>query len=227
VTPQLEDNDDFDRPWAGLLFADISANYMFERSYVKFGMLVGIMGPSSQAGALQTYWHEDISNDLTYEGWQFQIPDQLLLNFSGTYAYDFTPNIKGFDIYSKVSAFLGNLYVKAQPIIGFRFGEFESITKSIATSNDVLLKKGDYEFFIHSTVGFSINYFDATAQGNLFDQDNIYRVERLNRQNLSMSHGLYFSSNAISLFMNYKFSYGRVLKGKDHVYGILGGSFRF
>lgn len=226
-TTVLEDNDDFDRPWAGLLFASLDATYLFERSFFKTGLLLGVMGPSSQAGALQMYWHEDISNDLTYEGWQFQIPDQAIVNLSALYAYDLTPKLKPFDVFAKVGVQLGNLYINAAPTIGLRFGEFQNITKSIGTGNDIMISRKSTEFFFQSTFGASINAFNGTAQGNLFDPENGFAVDKLNTVHTTMSHGIYFTSGVISLSANYIFSYGEVLQGEKHIYARFAGSFRF
>ncbi|NER17177.1 lipid A-modifier LpxR family protein [Spongiivirga citrea] len=227
ATIDIEGPENFDRPWTGILYAQLKTTYAFERSFVRLGLLTGIMGPSSQAGALQLYWHADISNDLEYEGWQFQNPDQLLLNISSEYIYDLTPTSKTFGLFAGGQARFGNLYIDAMPVFGFRLGLFESISKTASFGNQLMANKKVTEYFFQSKFGLGLVAFDGTAQGNLLRSDSPYKIDDLSNSFATMIHGIHLNADWLTLGLVYTWEYGRVVPKSTHIYGGLHGSVRF
>ncbi len=226
-TLDVEGPENFDRPWSGLLYAKLTTTYAFERSFLKLGVLSGVMGPSSQAGALQLYWHENISDDLQYEGWQFQNPDQLLLNTSAEFLYDLSPQKESLGFFIGGSAQLGTLYIDALPMAGFRLGLFQPLNKSVSFDNQLMGNPKKTEFFFQSKFGVGLVAFDGTAQGNILKSDSPFKINDLSNAYTTMIHGLYLSNDWISLGLVYTWEYGRVVAKSTHVYGRLQGSIRF
>jgi hypothetical protein len=214
-----QDSISFDRPFAGVLFGQLGANYIFTRSFIKAELLLGVMGPSSLSRELQDWIHENISVDDVLSGWEFQIPDQLIFNLNLSGAYDFMPETKGFDVYAMGQLRAGNVYIDARPLVGIRIGRFGPLTTSSAFGNGVLATKLISEFYLRSTVSAAFTLFNGTAQGNLFGRDFEYAVEDFNQFHTGMSHGIFFRKNRYSIGFDQVFSFGKPLKGVRHIYG--------
>ena len=214
-----QDSVSFDRPFAGVLFGQLGISYTFTRSFIKAELLLGVMGPSSLTQELQDWIHENITVDDVLNGWEFQIPDQLIFNLNLSGAYDFTPETKGFDVFAMGQFRAGNLYIDARPLVGIRIGRFGPLTTSSAFGNGVLATNLISEFYLRSTVSAAFTLFNGTAQGNLFDRDFEYAVEDFNQFHTAMSHGIFFRKNRYSLGFDQVFSFGKPLKGVRHIYG--------
>ena len=217
----------FDRPFAGLFFGTLETSYIFQRSIFKTGILLGVLGPSSGAGRLQRWIHDNVTDDGVFDGWRYQVPDQLLLNFSADYVYDFIPDATWFDVYGGAKARFGNLYIDASPVLGFRVGRFNRIGKTVAFGNGILAGKSDWEVYLRSSFSANIAFFNATAQGNIFGPDYEYAVEELNPLYLSMTHGIYFAYRRVVLGFDHFFSYGEVIKKQRHIYARFEFQYRF
>ena len=208
----------FDRPFAGLFYGTLEGTHTMKRSFVRTSFLLGIMGPSSGAGRLQRWIHDNVTEDGVFDAWRFQLPDQLLINVSGKYVYDFTPEGTWADIYGGWQARLGNLYIDTTPTIGLRIGRFNSLGKSVALGNALLGGSADWELYLHSSFSATWALYNATAQGRLFGSDYEYALEEINPLFLSMTHGIYFAYRRWALGFDHFFSYGEVVKGERHIY---------
>ncbi|MFD2564737.1 lipid A-modifier LpxR family protein [Aquimarina rubra] len=226
ATPEIEDRDDFDRPFAGLLYATLGTTYTFERSFLKSELLAGVIGPSSQAGEIQTWFHENITGDPVYDGWQFQLEDQFIFNFKSTFIYDFNPTSKWFHTYLGGTVHLGNLHIRAAPQAGFRIGKYESIANSSGFHNSLLLPKKNSELFFKFNIETRFIAYNATIQGNLFDE-KAYGVDDLNNISWHLSSGLYYSINSLSINFIYLWSTGVLNNTENHGYGTFNVAYRF
>ncbi|WP_378173125.1 lipid A-modifier LpxR family protein [Aquimarina sp. SS2-1] len=226
MTPEVEDRDDFDRPFAGLLYTTLGATYAFERSFLKSEILAGVIGPASQAGEIQTWFHENITGDPVYDGWQFQLEDQFIVNFKSSFAYDFNPENKWFHTYLVGTAHVGNLYIRAAPQAGFRIGKYEGIANSSGFHNSLLLPKKNSELFFKFNIETRFIAYNATIQGNLFD-DKAYGVDDLNNISWHLSSGLYYSVSSFSINFIYLWSTGILNKTENHGYGTFNVAYRF
>ena len=217
----------FDRPFAGLLFGTLETTYGFERSFFRTGVLFGIMGPSSGAGRLQRWIHDNVTQDGVFDAWRFQLPDQFILNFSGEYLYDFTPANQYADVYGALKARLGNLYIDASPAIGFRFGKLNGVNQTAALGTAIQGNGSDWELYWRSSFSATIALFNATAQGRLFGPKFEYALEDINTFYWSMTHGIYFAYRRILLGFDHFFTYGEVVANQTHVYARLEIKYRF
>lgn len=217
----------FERPFAGLLYGTVGATYTFERSFIKTELLAGIMGPSSYAREIQDWLHSQLPDSDEVEGWEYQIPNQAIINFNVRGAYDFLPEATWFDIYAAAEARLGNLYIDATPSLGIRFGEFEALSQSTVFGNTLIAPMQVKEFFFRSSISATFTAFNATAQGNLFHRDFEYAVDDLSHFHTTISNGIYIAFKRISLGYDNIFTFGKVNKGAQHIYGRLDFRYRF
>ena len=227
--PQIEGETliEFDRPFAGILFGSLETTYTFERSFFRTGMLAGIIGPSSGAGRLQRWIHDNVTDDGVFDGWSLQVPDQFVLNFSAEYLYDFTPNWQMFDLYGGAKVRLGNLYIDSSPLLGFRFGRFNGLAKTVAFGNSILQGKSDWELYYRSNFSLTFAGYNATAQGNIFGPKFQYAVDKLNPAFLAMSHGIYFVYRRVGISIDHFFTYGEVVEHQRHIYARFEFRYRF
>lgn len=217
----------FDRPFAGLLYGSLESTYIFKRSFFTAGILLGIMGPSSGVGRLQRWIHNNVTQDGVFDAWRFQLPDQLLINISGKYLYDFTPEGRWIDVYGDIEGRIGNLFIDTGPGLGFRIGRFNPVKRSVAWGNGILSSTSDWEFFLHSRFSATLALFDGTAQGRLFGPTYEYALEDINPFYLSMSHGIYIAYRKVVIGYDLFFSYGKVVERQRHIYGRFEFKYRF
>ncbi|MFS4491623.1 lipid A-modifier LpxR family protein [Maribacter sp. 2308TA10-17] len=229
VTPtQIQENNiSFDRPYAGLSFATFKVTYAFERSFVRSGVILGVMGPASLAGNFQGWFHDKVTNDPVFEEWRFQVPNQLVMNIDLSYAHDFTPEQKWIDVYGMFNTRLGNLYIDATPTLGLRLGKFNILSESVGMENNILSTSSGIELFLQSSISSSINIFDGTAQGNLFNRDFEYAVDELNTISTTLTQSIYFSSRRFSLGIEHYFTFGKVVPKEQHSYARTIFKYRF
>lgn len=215
----LNDSIDFDRPFAGLLFSKTGITYSFERLFFRGELLLGVMGPSAFTREIQDWVHKKITGDGVLSGWDFQIPDQIIFNTNFKGLYDLTPNYNGFDVYSGLEARVGNLYIDTTPLVGIRIGKFGPLASSTAFGNTLLGSTSLREIYIKSSLSATVNWYDATAQGNIFNRDYEYAVKDLNHLHTSMTHGVYIRTKRLSIGFDHIFTYGKIIKGERHVFG--------
>ncbi|WP_345742937.1 lipid A-modifier LpxR family protein [Algibacter mikhailovii] len=217
----------FDRPFAGLLYGTLKATYTFDQAFIKTEFLFGVMGPSAFAKEIQNWLHSQLPTSDEVEGWEYQIPDQAIINFNiqGTYSLR---NIRDwFDIYASAEARLGNLYIDATPLIGLRIGKFMSLNKSTVFNNHLLAPLNVKEVFFRSSFAATFTAFNGTAQGNLFNNDFPYTLDSIHHFHTTLSNGIFIAFNKVSLGYDNIFTFGKVTKGSQHIYGRLNFRYRF
>ncbi|WP_136480078.1 lipid A-modifier LpxR family protein [Cognatitamlana onchidii] len=217
----------FERPFAGLLYGTLEANYIFKRSFVKTELLLGVMGPSAFAQEIQNWLHSQLPTSDEVEGWEYQIPDQVIINFNIQGAYTLHNFADWFDVYTSGEARFGNLYIDASPLIGLRIGKFESISKSSVFNNHLLAPLQVKEIFFRSSFAGTFALFNGTAQGNLFNNDFPYALDNINNFHTTISNGIFISFNRVSLSYDNIFTFGKVNKGAQHIYGKIDFKYRF
>ncbi len=218
----------FDRPFAGILFGNLGLTTTFKKSFVKTNVLLGVMGESSLVENTQDWFHSVILDESTLQGWEFQIPNQLLFNLGVTYAYDFTPKLKRIDLYAIGQTRLGNLYTDVSAQIAFRMGWFRSLTTSITEGNQLLAPKDKkLEFFYKITFLGRVNAFNGTAQGSLFGNDFEHKIESLSVFDRHIAQGVYVSWKHFFINAEYTFTYERVVANSNHIYGTIAMGVRF
>ncbi len=220
VTPtEIQENTiTFDRPYAGLSFATFKATYAFERSFLRGGVLLGVMGPASLAGDFQDWIHDKVTDDPVFEEWRFQVPNQLVINIDLSYAHDFIPKQKWIDVYGMFNTRLGNLYIDATPTLGLRLGKFNKLVESVGMDNNILSTSSGIELFLQSSISGSLNIFDGTAQGNLLNGNFDYAIDELNTFSTTLTQSVYFSSRRFSMGIEHHFTFGKVVPEEQHVY---------
>jgi len=80
-----------DRPYAGWLYLEFGVTAEDARTFEVMKLDVGIVGPASQAGAIQRWWHRDIIDAPRPNGWEHQLPNEPGVNLYYTRGYKSAP----------------------------------------------------------------------------------------------------------------------------------------
>ncbi|WP_010521058.1 lipid A-modifier LpxR family protein [Aquimarina agarivorans] len=218
----------FDRPFAGILFSRVGITNTYTRSILKTNVHIGVMGEQSGAEKIQDWFHSKILNESTLEGWDFQLANQFLFNIDTAFIYDFTPQLKWFNFYGIAKGQLGNLYIDASSEIAFRLGWFRKLHFSVAEGNQILAPKDKkIELFYKLSFLGRINAFNATAQGTIFGEDSIHKIEKLSVFDQHISHNIFVSWKHFYLSGAYFFTFERVVPNERHIYGSIKTGIRF
>ncbi len=114
-----------DRPYAGVLFGRVNRTWRFDSWAQDFGILFGIVGPSSQADDVQEEVHE-MQGINEPQGWEHQLKDEPVLNLDYEYRHGFemltldSGRCIDWTIYS--GAAVGNLFTAAKGGTVLRIG---------------------------------------------------------------------------------------------------------
>lgn len=223
----LDEDFQFERPFAGLLFGVLGANYTFDRYYLRSELLLGVMGPASGAAEIQNWIHAKLPTSGLVEGWKYQLPNQLIANFNLKLTYDLTPNASLVDVFAASEARLGNLYIDFTPTIGVRIGKFNAIATSTGFNNDILAEIPLREIYFMSSVSGTIAAYNATAQGNIFGPKYEYASDSISNFHSTITNGVYISGKRYGISFKHIITHGKVVPNERHMYGILGLRYRF
>lgn len=208
-----------ERPYAGWSYINYTQSIAFNNSFLRIGADVGIIGPDSKAGDIQNWFHRQISGDAELDGWdENQLPNQFGFNIRGKYGMDITNNGL-LNIYGTMDASLGNVYINARPMIHARFGKFEDIQYSVGQDNQLLGKKKQTEYYIDTGVGVKASAYNATVQGYIFDNNDLFAQDDINNFLFNGYFGLCFLKNKTSIEIKYHLTTGELESSEVNRYG--------
>lgn len=172
--PTIEEQD---RPFAGHLNGSAIMNYFYENeSFMKLGISLGIIGPSSGGGKIQSIFHK-FFGIYDVDGWDYQIHDMLALNANFQYSKKlFRFCGERIDIQALTDINLGTIRTNAG--IGFlnRFSinplnkiYNSGIYGSLIDSKPLKKSLRTPEFFVFVKPMIYYRIYDATIQGSMFN----------------------------------------------------------
>ncbi|OBX21138.1 MULTISPECIES: lipid A deacylase LpxR family protein [Bizionia] len=220
-----KDDEIIERPYAGWSYAEFQTNYIFNKSYFRFGLEMGVLGKASQAGVIQNYFHEHISRDEPID-WSDQIPNQFGLNFTGSYAHEIYST--GFlDTFASVDASLGNIHTYVWPKLNFRLGKLNNINASVGSKNGLFSNNEHAEWFFDYGVGYKISFYNATIQGNIFNTNLAKPETQINHYIFTSHAGVQYSFKRFAATFSMQFNTGEFDRTKNHSFGSLKILYRF
>ncbi len=214
-----------ERPYAGWSYANFTTALAFKKSFLHLGLDVGVLGPSSQADDIQNWFHREITDDVELQGWENQIPDQLGINLRANYGFDLK-HTKLLDIYGTINSSIGNIDTYVKPAIHFRFGKFEPIQYSVGQDNQLLGKRKQVEYYLDTGFGAKFSIYDATVQGNIFD-NSLFEQDEINNILFNGYFGFCVLKNGTSIEFKYHLTTGELNSGDTHRYATLSFAQRF
>ena len=117
--PQLND-----RPYAGYLYFFLNTNVVYENIIDSFGINIGLTGDISFGEQAQKIVHDIIGSPKPM-GWQYQIPNEILLMLSWSRVWQFNnplPNSYDWLLMPKIYTNIGTPFTTLSPAVEFRYG---------------------------------------------------------------------------------------------------------
>lgn len=206
------------RPFAGWLFGEFKIKNTKAKIAFNYGLQVGVMGPSANAGNFQNWMHANVTNDEKVEGWNNQVSDRLGFNVVLDY-YKPLHRSRWYDIYYAVHGVLGNIFLQSEGALGFRLGKTNEINTSSTVGNELL--NNEREYFLEIKPAVKLVGYDATLQSKpAIDSDII------NNFRFSPEFSLNYSGGNFTLRMIYFYETNSLLNTKNHRYGRLAIRYR-
>ena len=159
-----------DRPYAAtaMLHLDCTSLDLTNRSVIYGSLTVGVIGPVAQGREIQTAIHRVTGNFIPL-GWQYQIRNDLLLNYALRYQYMLVDG-RVSDLYTYARGDAGTLQC--------RLGVGLGISAGVPASSTAKLKPAISAGIEASTVG-----YDARLQGGIFNRSSphVLRASEISR----------------------------------------------
>ena len=163
--------------------------------YVKSQLSLGVLGPSSLGGQVQSSIHE-----IEPVGWENQINDNFVIDYSVQFKKGIV-NTSAVGLNVTGNANIGTLNNKIGGGFDFRFGRFMPFYSGPVSMFEQVHpgRNLQYWFFVKSSA--DIIGYDATLQGGLFNSDNPYTIASadLNRIVVQASAGIAIYYNNIGI----------------------------
>ena len=168
-----------DRPFAGYAYAGAAMSWFYKNeSILKASTQLGILGPTARGKEVQTFFHKKVLKAYyTVEGWDYQIKDELGLNFDLSYQHLLyhSPN-RLLDVSGTSAVQIGNTFSGANIGVVIRFGKMNSFYESSYANSRIKNKHNDnrktpLEFYLFTKPQINFAAYDGTIQGGLFRLD--------------------------------------------------------
>lgn len=215
----LEDVEDFDRPYAGTLSAGYYVKVFPKKDReFRYGADLTLIGSASGAEGFQTWYHEYFGFPIP-QGWDYQIPNELTINFKGSYLHQFKLVGNAIDLVSETSATLGSALINAKQMVDFRFGRLQALHFSSFTNS--LIGRGSRNFLEQSYffAGLGVEYVahNITIQGSLWN-NNAPHIENIVPWIRHMRFGMAFNGDRSTFKLVYNWLGPEVKNLKWHSY---------
>jgi hypothetical protein len=168
-----------DRPFAGVLFAEVGMHQFFvNQSVLKLNGQIGFMGKNAFSEEVQRRFHTAFGYDKV-EGWRYQIDDALLVQAEVFYGRKLASinKKKTLDILAQAEIKVGTLLneITVGPVLRIGFKKLLSISESNLYDASLRYDQNyrttsEFYFFISPKLNYQI--YDATIQGRLFGDNS-------------------------------------------------------
>ncbi len=202
-----------DVPYAGLLFGKINYEYRTERRGDKFGLLLGVIGPSSRAEETQKFVHK-ITDSTEPKGWDNQLHDEPAFNIDYEHMwklYDTSAdNVGGYstDFSTYMGVSLGNIMTDIDSGLIARWGlNLSPLPNSVYKGGIGAVPDVDNspnaEWSFYLMAGMEVSYMAYTVflDGNTWEDDT-HSVDRVPEQaSIFWGFGCAYDRFRLNMFM--------------------------
>ncbi|MCV9385725.1 lipid A deacylase LpxR family protein [Reichenbachiella ulvae] len=221
--------DEIDRPYAGLIYANVLYNSIWDSFVWSLGADMGWLGPKTGIGNIQYNLHRTIGW-VHPRGWDnYQINDTPILQFisSVNKEWFYSPGIA---ISSKLGAKFGSIENQLVFNSSLRMGRCLSLGNSTLSNSSIGRITSDERkykeiFFVYQPEVKRV-FYDATIDGNLIGTPSDF-VRESREWVFRHSLGLMLSTNRTDFHAQWSFLTREVEGGKRHKYGTLILTHRF
>ena len=206
-----------DRPFAGCIMLKsfrISVDTV-RKTRLSATLSTGMIGPAAFAGKMQSRIHK-WTGDREPQGWQYQVRNDLILNYEVNYEKLIFNYADVIEINSNAQLRIGTLSDKLQAGFTLRIGKFESAFKP---SNKRLSRNFQISFYNQPLV--SVVGYDASLSGGLLRRNNPYTIpsSQINRITFQDNFGMIVHCWRVYLEYYQSFVTKEIKNGLNHRWG--------
>ncbi len=132
-------------------------------------LTLGVLGPAAGAREMQIAIHKWLNN-ITPHGWQFQLHNDIILNYEVNYEKQLLSKGKWLSIDADAMARAGTLSDKAQVGATLMLGYFDS------PFSDIVTGKNNFRIYAYQHSEVAVIAYDATLQGGMFNHTSPYTI---------------------------------------------------
>lgn len=212
-----------DRPFASYLVLSNTRVALNDevKEKITSEICIGTIGKYGFGQEVQNGIHSILPTSGHIRGWENQISPDLLLLYSVKYEKGFlSNNILNFDGF--LFGTLGVPFTELGPGITLRLGKLNDYFNQLYLSQN-----GSTQYYVQISASGKYVIYNATLQGGLFNNNNIYTVGSINRVIGNLSLKGIFSINNFRLEAGIYFITPEFEYGKSHQWGSLGITLAF
>ena len=195
-----------DRPYAAYLYfagykiTNDAANRYRQASEID----MGVIGPSSMGDHVQSIVHTTVPTNNEPLGWEYQVQDDLVLNYRFSLEKGLFPQKKNTEINVFANAALGTLYTNISGGFYFRAGVFNPYFINLGLQKKRMnraLNLKNFQWFFFINTGMKVVGYDATLQGGMFNHSSPYTLsaDQISRVIFQGSGGVVLTYGAVRL----------------------------
>ncbi len=222
-----------DRPYAGWLYASAGITRISNKQNILlYGAAVGIMGPGALGKQIQNGWHKIIGIYTTY-GWEYQLHNEVGLNFAAEYYHSLIKADEGKNIslHTVVKGTLGNTFTNTSAGVLLKTGWLNKENETGYWSGNLgasskTFKRNEFIFFLEPVLQYQA--YNATVQGALFKKDKGPFTTGIQSIVFQTKTGIMVTGNRFGFRWYYTFRTreGSMMK-KGEQWGSIGATIRF
>lgn len=194
-----------DRPYAGCLYLSAfkTTNDPVHLLRQRSELQIGVIGPASLGGMVQTWFHTSTPHNDKPLGWEYQIRNDLLLNYLVSYDKGLVSN-RYLELNLTGTGILGTVNTEATGGFYFRFGMINPYFRNLGLNKRSVNRRSGMRntqcYMFYSATGTAVGY-DATLQGGLFNRTSPYTIpaDSLSRFRFNGTGGLVLSYGGAQL----------------------------
>lgn len=210
--PATDVVENYDRPFAGWLFASLSSFKQNENHIFGLGLELGVTGNASQSKAAHQWFHRAFNLSGT-PVWEAQIPSELMFTASTTFKKKFTNKI-----FSESVAAIGSKDVYfMQGMYFLFFDNFKTFHQLSANKSRV----SAYTAIKYKFIG-----YDALIEGSIWNNKTPLTRE-ITRNMFLAEAGIKFHFDKMRFDVSYHYNTKQASKAQGHIYGSLNISYIF
>ena len=187
--------DNYDYPYSGYLFLEFNKQKRISNfSSISMGINLGVTGDASLAKSMQNLYH-DIVLKLPNLEWKSQMPQELQLNFIGSY-------FKGWSLSNKIN-FTTNIYTNLgtyQIMTGLKFGFIVGKMGWTDFLDNTILNNNKFSFYLGSSQEYYLH--DFKLEGSLFNENALLTMIS-NKYRNSLILGLQSQFNKLKILTTF------------------------
>ncbi len=210
-----------DRPFAGAIMLKSFAmtNDTVKHHRITSSLTLGVIGPAAGAYQMQRAIHSWINGQEPF-GWQYQIQNDVVLNYEAGIEKNIWAPGKSFLINGFGNGRLGTLNSKVSIGAVVMLGRLNSAISSIFL-NDKAPSKRKVRFHLYAQPMANVIGYDATLQGGLFNKESPYTISAsdVSRVTFQVNYGGILSVGSLQLDYFKTFITKEFETGTDHRWG--------